>query len=467
MVFRFIEKPEKTTIPIVPIEKEVLGAWLKFEPRATRAWVESSGFKANDGEISLMAGPGGRLARVLCGMALHDGFWSYAGLPEKLPPGSYRIDAVLDAKKATGAAIGWALGCYSFTRYKKPATTDAERPALVWPRNCDKGAVRRTAAAIFLIRDLINTPAGDMGPAELARAVATVARRHKAQCRVIVGGRLLEQNYPTIHAVGRASSRAPRLVDLRWGSARAPKVTLIGKGVCFDTGGLDLKISGNMLRMKKDMGGAAIMLGLADMIMGARLPVRLRLLIPAVENSVAGNALHPLDVVKTRKGITVEIGNTDAEGRLILCDALTEADAENPALIVDCATLTGAARVALGGDLAALFCNNDALAGELLARATAENDPMWRMPLWAPYRKRIESKIADVNNVSEGAQAGAITAALYLNEFVRPTTPWVHLDVYGWNDAPRPGRPPGGEAQTIRALFALIAERFDKRSGSR
>ena len=274
---------------------------------------------------------------------------------------------------------------------------------------------------------------------------------------MIVGDALLAENYPTIHAVGRASSRAPRLVDIVWGDESAPKVTLVGKGVCFDTGGLDLKPASGMKMMKKDMGGAAITLGLAQAIMAANLPVRLRLLLPLVENSVSGNAMRPLDIVRTRKGLTVEIGNTDAEGRLILCDALAEACTEKPALLIDVATLTGAARVALGPELPALFCNDDEVAARLLAAGTAEDDPLWRMPLWRGYRRMLDSKAADLNNVSEGPHAGAITAALYLQEFVEPGISWAHIDVMAWNQRTRPGRPEGGEAQTLRALYAHIA----------
>jgi leucyl aminopeptidase len=313
---------------------------------------------------------------------------------------------------------------------------------------------------VFLARDLVNTPAGDMGPEELAAAAVQVAEKAGACHRVIVGDALLAENYPTIHAVGRASTRAPRLVDIVWGEPGAPKVTLVGKGVCFDSGGLDLKPASGMRLMKKDMGGAAIVLGLAQAIIDAKLGVRLRVLLPCVENSVSGNAMRPMDVIRTRKGLTVEIGNTDAEGRLILCDALAEAATEKPALLIDMATLTGAARVALGPELAALFCNDDALAHGLLEAAEAEADPMWRMPLWRPYRKMLDSKTADLNNVSDGPHAGAITAALYLQEFVDPGIPWAHLDVMAWNPQSRPGRPEGAEATALRALYAHIAQRF-------
>ncbi len=314
------------------------------------------------------------------------------------------------------------------------------------------------------MRDLINTPAADLGPEELASG-------HGAACRVVVGEKLLEENYPALHTVGRGSAREPRLADLVWTGSGAghnpPKVTLVGKGVCFDTGGLDLKSSGGMHLMKKDMGGAAQVLGLAKMVMAADLPVRLRVLVGAAENSVSATAMRPLDVIRTRKGITVEVGNTDAEGRLVMCDLLAEGDAEKPDLLVDCATLTGAARVALGAELAALFCNDDTLAEDLLAAGSAASDPFWRLPLWRPYRSFLDSRIADLNNVSSRPLAGAITAALYLQEFVSASTPWVHLDIMGWNPSTRPGRPEGGEATGMRALYALIAGRFGSDRGKR
>ncbi len=458
MAYRFADRTDRNTIPIVPIEKPVLAAWLKSQPATMRRWVASSSFSAEPGSVSLVAGVDGRLKQVLLGTDAHDGFWSYAGLPDRLPQGKFRIDALLERKAATGAALGWALACYEFGRYRN--SRDKIFPTLVWPQNCDRAAVRRAAAATHLVRDLINTPADDMGPAELAAAARRVARAHGARVQVITGNALLKRNYPTIHAVGRASDRAPRLIDLHWGPAGAPRVTLVGKGVCFDTGGLDLKSASGMLRMKKDMGGAAQVLGLADMIMAAKLKVRLRVLIGAVENSVSGNAYHPADVIRTRKGITVEVGKTDAEGRLVMCDALAEADREKPALIVDCATLTGAARTAVGTEIAALFCNDDTVAADLLSCGEEVNDPLWRLPLWAPYRRLLDSKVADINNVSEGGPAGAITAALFLQQFVSPSTAWVHLDIMGWNTSARPGRPVGGEAMGMRALYALIADRF-------
>ncbi|MHB1218109.1 MAG: leucyl aminopeptidase family protein [Alphaproteobacteria bacterium] len=453
----FLLRPERGTVPITVLRASSLAKFLAGQSASVRRWVKESGFDASPETLLAVPGTDGSLARVLFGIGAGETPWTYAGLRDKLPGGSYAFDATLMPEAATRAALGWALGAYAFTRYKPRK----DRPrALVWPKGVDRLHVERTAEATFLVRDLINTPANDMGPAELAAEARKLAKRHRARFSVVVGDALLRRNYPTIHAVGRASTRAPRLIDVRWGRAGDPKVTLIGKGVCFDTGGLDIKGSGNMLLMKKDMGGAAQILGLAGMIMGAKLRVRLRVLVPAVENSVSGNAMRPLDVIRTRKGLTVEIGNTDAEGRLILCDALAEADREQPDLIVDCATLTGAARVALGPDMPALFTNDDKVADALMAASRREGDPLWRLPLWPGYRATLDSKVADLNNISDGPFAGAITAALYLERFVSDKRAWVHLDMMGWNPTPRAGRPKGGEAQGMRALFRLIAERY-------
>jgi leucyl aminopeptidase len=445
-------------VPLTTLSKAQLAAWCETAAARERDWAAAVGFKAEASKIALVPDEHGKLGRVLAGIGESEApMWAAAGLSETLPEGSYRLDPLPEGIDASRVALGWALGTYGFTRYhSKPA--GAAR--LVWPEGADRGLVERLAGAVFLARDLATTPASDMGPEELADAAQQVAKTEGAKCRVVVGDSLLDENYPTIHAVGRASTRSPRLVDIVWGDESAPKVTLVGKGVCFDTGGLDLKPASSMLNMKKDMAGAAIMLGLGRAIMQARLNLRLRVLLPCVENSVAGNAMRPRDIIKTRKGLTVEIGNTDAEGRLILCDALAEASDEKPEVIIDAATLTGAARVALGPELPALFCNSDALADALIAAGAAEDDPMWRMPLYKPYRRLIDSKVADLNNVSDGPQGGAITAALYLNEFVDPDVPWAHLDVLAWNNRSRPGRPEGAEAQTLRAVYAYIAARF-------
>lgn len=430
----------------------------KREPAATRAWAAAQGFNARPGQVLLLPDATGKPQRALAGLSEPADLWSYAAIAAALPAGDYQLSAAPSNPDA--AALGWALAFYRYERYRKPAGKAAAR--LVWPAGANQARVRAVYDAIALARDLINAPSNDMGPAELAEAAQNVAKQHKADFRVISGDALLKANYPLIHMVGRAASkgRAPRLIDLRWGKAGAPKLTLVGKGVCFDSGGLDIKPSSGMLLMKKDMGGAAIMLGLAQAIMALKLPVRLRLLIPAVENAISADAFRPGDIVKSRKGLTVEIGNTDAEGRLILADALAEADAEKPDLLLDAATLTGAARVALGPDLPALFSNDDALADAMLAAGRAEVDPFWRLPLHAPYRDYLDSKIADINNAGDTPFAGSITAALFLRDFVTQTPAWAHLDVYAWTARPKPGRPVGGEAMGLRALLCMLEQRL-------
>ncbi|HEX6957798.1 MAG TPA: leucyl aminopeptidase family protein [Ferrovibrio sp.] len=420
----------------------------------------SQGFKAKPGQVLVVPdGRSGRPARVLAGIGETPDPWSYAAIAAALPPGDYKL---ADAKAGDAAALGWALSAYRFDHYKKPSE---RKPAarLLWPAKADRARVQALHDGIVLARDLINTPSSDMGPAELAEAARGIALLGGAQFNCIVGDELLEQNYPMIHAVGRASARLPRLIDITWGHARHPKLTLVGKGVCFDTGGLDLKPSSAMLLMKKDMGGSAVVLGLAAAIMALKLPVRLRVLIAAVENSVSGNAMRPGDVLKSRKGLTVEIGNTDAEGRLVLADALAEADREKPDWLIDCATLTGAARVAVGPDLPALYATDDAMAEALLAAGLQAADPLWRLPLHKPYRDYIEGKVADITNSAETPFAGSITAALFLNEFVEKTKCYAHLDMFAWNPKARPGRPLGGEATGLRALFAAIEKRYGRR----
>ena len=460
MAFSLIDD-DAGAVPVLAVGKAGLAAWRETAPAGERDWAAATGFTSEAGKLALLPNGEGGLGRVLVGIAEGDAaMWAFAGLSDALPSGRYRVEAVPEGGDPTRIALGWALGTYRFGRYRDNKNKKEGGAELVWPQGADRAQVEHLAAAVFLARDLINTPASDMGPEELADVAARVAEKSGAYHRIIVGDALLAENYPTIHAVGRASTRAPRLVDIVWGDEAAPKVTLVGKGVCFDTGGLDLKQPAGMKMMKKDMGGAAIMLGLAQAIMRGNLPVRLRVLLPMVENAVSGNAMRPLDIIRTRKGLTVEVGNTDAEGRLILCDALAEACNAKPAMLVDAATLTGAARVAVGPELAALFCNDDALAEGLLAAGMAEDDPLWRMPLWRPYRPLLDSKIADLNNVSDGPHAGAITAALYLQEFVDPGIPWAHLDVMAWNNRTRPGRPEGAEAQALRALYSYIAARF-------
>lgn len=426
-------------------------------PAAVRRFAESAGFKGDAGKCLLVPGPDGALAGALFGVAVGAGADPFAtgALPALLPAGLWRLEGQVE--NARLATLGYVLGCYRFGRYRKATPPEAR---LVVPDGVDGEDITRLAQAVFLTRDLVNTPANDMGPAELEAAARALATRHGAQVRVVSGEALLAQNFPMIHAVGRAAPRAPRLIEITAGDENAPKVTLVGKGVCFDTGGLDLKPSAAMLLMKKDMGGAANALGLAHMLLARGAKVRLKVLIPAVENSVAGDAFRPGDILPSRKGISVEIGNTDAEGRLVLADALALADEDKPDLLIDFATLTGAARVALGPQLPAAFTVDDALAAELASHAEAEDDPLWRLPLWARYAGMLDSKVADTNNVSSGGFAGAITAALFLKKFVEAAGSWLHLDLFAWNPSARPGRPEGGEAQTIRALDALIRARY-------
>ncbi len=424
-----------------------------------QAYLDAVGFEPKAGKAVVVPDARGAVAAVLFGIEAEDAAHRdplLAGkLPGQVPPGLYRF--ANDPGDAERAALAWITGQYRFTRYK----TSSSKPALlVVPEGVDGAAVSQAAEATALARDLINTPANDLGPAELEAAIRDMGKRHRAKVTSVVGADLVKQNFPMIHAVGAASPREPRLVDLVWGNEKHPKVTLVGKGVCFDTGGLDLKPSSAMLLMKKDMGGAAAAIGLAHMIMAAKLPVRLRLLVPAVENAVSGAAFRPGDVFPTRKGLTVEIGNTDAEGRLVLCDALALADDEAPALLADFATLTGAARVALGPDLPPVYTHDDALAADLTAAGLAVGDPVWRLPLWKPYASGLDSKIADMNNVTTGGFAGSITAALYLDRFVEKAKSWVHADVYGWVPADKPGRPQGGEMQAARALFEVLKARF-------
>jgi leucyl aminopeptidase len=423
---------------------------------AQRRCLLAAGFDAAAGTFVLLHDVNGKLVRVLVGVDVRAPLAALAGLPLALPLGTYHLaaESVLDDSRA--AALGWALGAYQFTRYRAARRA----PATLAVPSADLAPLQRLVAATALVRDLVNTPTEDLGPAQLADAVKRVAKTQRAKLREWVGDALLDANFPTIHAVGRASHRAPRLVELQWGKASDPRLVLVGKGVCFDTGGLNLKNGEGMRWMKKDMGGAAHALALAQLVMQAKLPVRLTLLIPTVENSVAGSAIRPGDVITTRAGLQVEIDNTDAEGRLILCDALAYASEQQPDLIIDFATLTGAARVALGADLPALFANRDDLAERLLAAGHAVDDPLWRLPLWQPYRQLLDSYLADFANCGSSRQAGAITAALYLQSFVAAPIAWLHLDTYAWNDADRPGRPRGGEAMGLRAAFAFLQNRY-------
>ncbi|MEQ8328139.1 MAG: leucyl aminopeptidase family protein [Parvibaculum sp.] len=452
----FITRKDAAATPVWLVRSGETENWCETHAGPGAAWVTTSGFKGEAGKVLLLPDGSGGLAGVLLGVGDGSDPFVAGALPTVLPMGDFRLAGEKHGDVAK-AALGYALGTYRFTRY---SGTPREWPRLVLPESVDGEEVSRLARAVFLARDLINTPAGDMSPADLAAAAEKVAAAHEASFRVVEGDALLAENYPMIHAVGRAAGVAPRLIDMRWGRADAPKVTLVGKGVCFDTGGLDLKPSSAMLLMKKDMGGAACVLALAQMLMEAKLDIRLRLLIPAVENSVSGNAFRPGDVLPSRKGITVEIGNTDAEGRLVLADALVEADEEKPDLIIDMATLTGAARTALGPDLPPFYTDDEELASEIAVSSEAMSDPLWRMPLWKPYDGWLESKIADVNHISDGPFAGSITAALFLRRFVEKARSHVHFDIYGWAPKAKPGRPVGGEAQGIRALYHLLQRRY-------
>lgn len=446
--------------PVIPVPVAGFADWLAAAEPRTRAWLEATGFKAKAGAVALLPDAAGGVAGALLLLSDRPEPWDAAALHGALPAGDWRLDDPEGRLSPAHAALGWALASYRFTRYR---SEEAKEVRLVRPEGEEVARACHLAEATGLARDLINTPAGDLGPEELAAAVQEVAKRFGAECRVIVGEELLAANYPAVHTVGRAAARPPRLVDLTWGDAGAPKLTLVGKGVCFDTGGLDIKPSSGMLLMKKDMGGAALMLALARCVMALGLAVRLRLLIPAVENSIDGGAFRPGDVIRMRNGTTVEVTNTDAEGRLILADALSEADGEEPELLLDAATLTGAARVAVGPELPALFTPEDALAQDLLRHGEASFDPLWRLPLHAPYLAYLKSSVADLANASSKAFAGATTAALFLKEFVKRTGTWAHLDTFAWNDESRPGRPRGGEALALRALVALVEERFGAR----
>ncbi len=456
MPLELIEKKPRGSLPVHLVAGGGLdGAGLEV---SAAAWAKANGFSGEAGKVLVLPGEGGKLAGALFGMGNGDnGFGALAmgTLARSLPEGDWHFATKPAAAEI--ATLGLVLGGYAFTRYGKKSGKALRFAA---PAGIDLSKVKRVADGVFLARDLINTPTNDMGPEALEQAVRKLAKLHKASVSVTKGDALLAANFPMIHAVGRASSEAPRLIDLRWGPKSAPKVTLVGKGVCFDTGGLDIKPASGMLLMKKDMGGAANVLGLASMIMALGLKVRLRMLIPAVENAISGDAFRPGDILQSRKGPTVEIGNTDAEGRLILADALALADEEEPQLLIDMATLTGAARVALGPDLPPFYTPDEALAGEIAKAAETAADPLWRLPLWKPYDAKLSSKVADMNNVTTDGFAGSITAALFLKRFVEKTSSWAHFDIFGWSPTDRPHCPIGGEAQGIRALEQLISRRY-------
>jgi leucyl aminopeptidase len=439
------------------VDKKGFDAWLKKQPARVRQAITAQGFRGDGYQLAILPGEQSEWSAVL-GVANVDELspWCLAKAAESLPEGKYRVDG-----RAPGpAALGWLLAQYRFERYRKADRKSGPR-VLLTPEPARIDETLRLAEAVNLVRDLVNVPAGDLGPAELEAAVRDVAEECGAEVTV-ASGAALDEGYPMIAAVGRAATeqRAPRLVELEWGDRRHPRIAIVGKGVCFDSGGLDIKPASGMRLMKKDMGGAAHALALALLVMKSRLPVRLHLLIPAVENAVSAAAFRPGDVIRSRKGLSVEIGNTDAEGRLILGDALTKAAEGEPELILDFATLTGAARVALGPDLPALFANDDPLAEALIAGGTATSDPIWRMPLWAPYEDMLASDIADIGNASDSPMAGAVTAALFLAKFVPEGLPWAHFDTYAWRGSAKPGRPKGGDAFGLRAAWSALSERY-------
>jgi leucyl aminopeptidase len=453
----FAKADEAPAVPILFVNAGKAGETAKILDARQQAYMRAAGFEPKPGRHLAIPAADGALAFILFGIeaaddALIDPFRP-GQLVNLLPPGTYRFaNAPHDARLA---ALAFALGAYQFTRYRK---AEARNLRLVVPEGVDGDDLSRIVEGVTLARDLINTPSNDMGPAELEDAARALAKQHGANVDVTAGD-ALAKNFPLVLAVGAGSPRAPRLIDMTWGAVTDPKITLVGKGVCFDTGGLDIKNDAGMLNMKKDMAGGATALALAHMIMARKLKVRLRVIVPAVENSISGTSFRPRDIYKSRKGISVEIGNTDAEGRLVLADALTLADEDRPALVVDFATLTGAARVALGPDVPAAFTDDDALAAEVARFAASENDPLWRMPLWRPYEQMLDSKIADINNVSTGGHGGAITAALFLRKFVAAPS-WLHLDIFAWTPAAKPGRPEGAELQSARALYALLCHRY-------
>lgn len=449
---------DASCIPITPLTETQLQDWAKQQPLRVRNWLESIAFKPKGGNIGLLCDEEGKLQRVLLGMKDERDWCVFGQLAVSLPAGVYRLDAPWAQEELYRALLGWGLGSYQFALYKKVPPLVAK---LLIPGDfVQQTYLESILRASYLVRDLINTPAEDMTPADLAEVAAVLAEEFAAEISMIVGDDLLTQGYPSIYTVGRASEHAPRLIDLRWGNPAHPKVSIVGKGVCFDSGGLDLKNASNMGLMKKDMAGAAHALGLARIVMALKLPVRLRVLIPAVENVVSGNAYRPGDVIMTRKGISVEITNTDAEGRVVLSDALCEASTEKPEVLIDFASLTGAARVALGPEIAVLFSSDDKMVEGLAGSAQQESDPIWRLPLYSPYKRLLDSKIADMTNSAASGFAGAITAALFLKEFVAEGISWAHFDIMAWNLSSKPAAPEGGEAMALRTVARYLCDRF-------
>ncbi len=444
---------------LVVVDRATYPGWRERQSPQTQAWLDANAFMPTAGSFLLVPDAAGVPSLALAAIADAEDPLALSHLPLLLPAGNYRLDPNSPVPVDPSLALlGWGLGAYRFERYVTPTRPSAR--LVLEHADAESGENFAMLRASLLVRDLVNTPTEHMGPAELEAVAVRLAQAYGGTVSTVVGDELLAKNFPTIHAVGRASHRPPRLIELNWGDDAHPHVAILGKGVCFDTGGLDIKSHDGMRNMKKDMGGAAHALGLAQLVMGLGLPVRLTVLVPAVENSIAGNAFRPGEVIVTRQGLSVEVDNTDAEGRLVLCDALTYAVEKKPALIIDFATLTGAARIALGPDVPAMFCNDESIAADYLLAGERSRDRVWRMPLWRPYLCQLKSPIADLTNGSPSRMAGAIVAALYLERFLPESQPWVHLDMYAWNDNDRPGKPYGGEAQGLRAAFAFLKARY-------
>lgn len=452
----FTQSPAQDSIALIPVTEANWQSIRDTLPVMAQQWSQANHFTAKAGQICVLPNPAGEIDAVLAAYDANEGYmWSLAGLPEKLPAGHYHLQADWTVEQRTAAAIGWGLGCYRFDRFK--STPAKALPSLV--ADADQARVEIFVQAISLVRDLINTPANHMMPEDLSAVTQRLAKTYGARFREVVGEALLEENYPAIHAVGRASVHAPRLLELHWGNPQHPRIALVGKGVCFDTGGLNLKPSQYMRLMQKDMGGAAHVLGLAQLIMATGLPVHLQVFIAAVENAVGGNAFRPGDIISTRAGKSVEVDNTDAEGRLVLCDALTAAHEQQPELLMDFATLTGAARVALGTEIPVFFSNDKSLTHALQAASAATNELIWNLPLHHAYFEKLRSSFADFQN-SGDSYGGAITAALFLNEFVPEHLPWAHFDVMAWNTRARAGRPVGGEAMGLFAVYQYFETNY-------
>ena len=439
--------------PLHVVDKARFAAWRDAQPSAVQAWLMAQRFDGSAGTAQSWADAEGAVAGAVLGIGDALDAYSYSHAPLALPAGDWQVVGERDDAARHALQLGWGLGCYRFDRYKKTTRAPARLVDAFDAETLD------LLAACVRVRDLVNTPTEHMGPADLEALARELAATHGAALTVTTGDDLLAQNYPAIHAVGRASHRPPRIIELSWGDASHPHVAICGKGVCFDTGGLDLKTAVGMRNMKKDMGGAAHALALAELVMARKLPLRLTLLIAAVENAVGPNAFRPGEVIATRKGVSVEIDNTDAEGRMVLCDALARACELKPDLLLDFATLTGAARIALGPDLPVLYANDEALANDWLDAGNSTRDPLWRMPLWRPYLRYLTSGIADLANGSASTLAGCITSALFLERFVAEGQRWAHVDVYSWNDSDRAGKPAGGEAQGLRACYAMLKAR--------